>query len=192
MDTGDARTGQGPADPGCTLCGGSLSSEVPSECRLCGALACPYCRSAVLITNKHSVGGCDHLLAVSSDDPDFHGDFYAFEMPLPCIESQHDVELEDEERDWSDAQKVAAFGDLRPLLAAYEDWEGLWRPPWEYLLFVECVERLSVPVQDLYWGERRFHFVGEPEKARCEIAAMITRLTEGFERLAMTEPEGRR
>ena len=84
-------------------------------------------------------------------------------MPLPCIESQDDAELEDEERDWSDEQKVAAFGDLRPLLVAYEDWEGLRRPPWEYLLFVECVEWLSVPVQVLYWGERRLRLLGEGE-----------------------------
>ena len=174
----------------CTLCGGSLTSACPGECRLCGALACPYCRSAVLITNKHSLGSCDHLLAVAPEDPDFHGDFYAFDVPPPCIDAGDDAELEDEERDWSEEQKLAAFGDLRPLLVAYEDWEGLWRLPWEYLLFVECVERLSVPVQDVDWDDRRFHFAADGEAARREITEIISRLTEGFERLARMEPAG--
>jgi hypothetical protein len=164
----------------CQYCG-NQSWASPYYCGQCSAFYCPFCGSSVL-------DECEHLLALWDDDDGFTTDPFS-DCELPHLPAGID-DL------WSDAQKAVAFGDLLPLLDAYIEEGGLSDEPPPFGLWSLIRDMLSVPVRSVNdfvpdspggsaWDDS---FTEHPAEAKAEIAAIIRRLTTGFERLVVMEP----
>jgi hypothetical protein len=168
--------------PRCADCGERL--EENNLCPTCNADAtrCPYCGSW---SHGEAGGraGCEHYLAGWNDDqglidPPFDPD------ALPVLPANPEA--------WSDAQKRAAFGDLRTVAQACEDASDPGQPVDAYTLYGELVERLAAPLSRVSAGQSWAPGLGTanvdwytpaPERARAELAALVARLAEGFRRL---------
>jgi hypothetical protein len=169
----------------CQNCGEEMRD--PAFCDACSWLFCPYCGTS-------SFEECHHLVTIA--DPDVGVNPSPFEgLQLPCLPERPDGFWPDE---WSDVELRLAFGDLRPLLDAYDFYDPSSEPS-EYALWREIRWMLSeIPASrnrfvPSHPGHSHYEdaFFGDPDKARAEIAEIIERLRAGLERLASTYEQGR-
>jgi len=155
----------------------------PAYCDACCWLFCPYC-------GMPSFEECDHLVAVWDPDQWFSpSPFDGLELPhLPERPEGYWPET------WSETVLEMAFGDLHPLLEAYDDggYDAELNGYGAYLLWTGVRMMLSeksdsrnrfvpdFPGSSLYEDA----FFADPDKARAEIAEILGRLRAGFDWLA--------
>jgi hypothetical protein len=155
----------------------------PAYCDACAHLFCPYCGTP-------SYEECDHLIAIW--DPDW----WFSPSPFAGLELPHLPERTDDSwpEEWPEDNLRSAFGDLLPLLEAYEEGGYDAEPDGygAYLLWSGVRAMLSeqpgsrnrfVPSHPghSYYEDAFFE---NPDTARAEIAEIIGRLRAGFLRLA--------
>jgi hypothetical protein len=162
----------------CQNCG--IEMRDPAYCDACCSLYCPYC-------GIPAVEECRHLLVI--DDPDWELSPSPFEgLALPHLPERPDGFWPLDE--WPEADLERSFGDLRPLLEAYDS-NGLDSEPGERNLWREIKWMLSETPGSLnrfvpsHPGHSHYEdaFFEDPDKARAEIADIFGRLRAGFERL---------
>ncbi|MCC6176695.1 MAG: hypothetical protein IT305_15405 [Chloroflexi bacterium] len=152
-------------------------------CDECAYLYCPYCGCP-------STDNCDHLLALWGVDWGFSPSPFRG-MEIPRLPERTDGSWPEA---WPEDDLRSAFGNLLPLLDAYER-DGYDAEPDEYgqyLLWSEVRAMLSEQPD----SRNRFvpdspmscpyedAFFEDPDTARAEIADIVERLGTGFERLA--------
>jgi hypothetical protein len=121
------------------------------------------------------------------------------------------------DKTWTDAPKSAAFGELRPLLAAWEEAHdvdtgdeegdngvgeiderrGLGWPPDQERLFNLLLSQIRTPILQVTFCNSdsmvsevwTVTYSPEPDAVRREIANLLDRLKAGFERLSTLEAE---
>ena len=156
-------------------------------CRFCGQIFCPFCY-------RSWAEECEHLLAIQHEDGDFGWILSPFKMEepaeLPMLPDQVYSGSEPSE------QLVRrAFGDLFPLIEAYQN--GVGERVDQVMLFEYIVERVKLPLIRVVWdpdvvpGASRpgaayaFDFFTDDRKQwHAEIHSIILELERGFERLA--------
>lgn len=164
----------------CQNCGQEMRDS--SYCDACCYLFCPHC-------GMDSTEECEHLVALWDDD--------RTTGPLPFTENDLPHLPDDASASWphgwpSDEVVERVFGDLSPLLEAYEG-DGLEAPPDQYALWTAIYPLLSEqppslnrfvpdsPGSSCY----RDAFFEDPETPRAEIAEIVERLCLGFQELAV-------
>lgn len=162
----------------CANCGAEMRDS--AYCDACCYLYCPYCRMP-------SDGECRHLITIADPDCGVNpSPFKGLELPhLPERDAGYWPD------DWSESVLQQAFGPLCSLLEAYFSRDGLEFEPNEYLLWQELRLLLSEVPASLnrfvpsHPGHSYYEdaFVEDQDATRSEIAEIVSRLRDGFERL---------
>ena len=146
-----------------------------SRCDECFWLYCPVCGQDVAGTSDD----CPHALAWW----DVEGECLS-ESPFEGLE------LTGLKGDWSSKQKREAFGDLLPLMDAYED--DLSEFFYDHDLFLAILKLIDVPVivftYEHGYGGGLDYFTTDPDEAHSAFGAVVARLRAGFAQLAAFGP----
>jgi ferredoxin len=167
------RTGERPGYT-CLFCAGPITPDFVCEGCLRCHTHCPYCGAEVIY-------GCNHLLAHPQDGVWFETGFYSSETQMPVLEPTANP---------SEYQLAEAFGDLLPILTAYEN--GLGDQPNRLTLFEQFIEHIATKVTIIHWfcnaamtaSEGQDHYAESREQAVDEIEALTETLRRRFQRIA--------
>lgn len=163
---------------------------LPYKCPKCYVTFCPFCWKPATNREGSYMDKCEHIFANGSTESGWWLEPYD-DTKIPHLETIP------EGRAWSQKQKASAFGDLLPLLQAYEDSNGLdWRPERRYLLD-QLIEFHQLPVLisfriDAVMGELQAefdYFAADADSIREQLTGALDELRLGFNRLAAMDPE---
>jgi hypothetical protein len=163
--------------------------EVGDECWCGGAVPrCPVCGD-VGWYGEPSIEGfsCSHILG-GKDDNDFYCATLKIEA-LPVLPNEYD------DVEWSPAQLEQAFGDVLPLIEAYQEW-FISQPDAEE--FMEALRQVVPDIETDYTtlqqggamigNDMVLYYTRTPEETRQRINTVIDGLRAGFEKLRTSHP----
>jgi hypothetical protein len=159
----------------CEECG-EIGTENGTYCYPClegltneGSLDCPFCQ-------KSSSDHCAHLVL----GQDSSGDWVfvpADEADLPRLDDGASADA------WGDGEIQAVFGELGLLVEAYET-PSSEPDPGDFYTRLAALMSTTVVVRDGI-GVMALYFEHHRDEARAEVEAIIRKVAEGFERLAV-------
>jgi hypothetical protein len=151
--------------------------ELPYTCSECDQTFCPFCWQVVAADDGNVIEPCEHVLASGTNEENlwFLSPFGDEDLPRP--------EPSREDRTWSLQQKTEAFGDLLPVLEAFD---GLDVDVLDIL-----IERLKLPVLSSFrtYSNIEFdYFARDVPAARALLSRAVEELGEASQRLSQMEP----